>query len=569
MYTNIYISSDEEDKDNVKGLSKYMKQLCNSHSIKVYSKEDINIGDNIPLKINKFIRLSKLIVCILSVDYLNNCKDEIEGIFEYDTNSEKIIIPVIISDCMIKGTKFQNYKALDFREYEDKDKGFDSFWNYTTEQIESIYKDRVISEDDIYQDELIPKAFAGTSIITDLPNTEEVMNKNKDNSNNLTIQNSEGFEKIIGRNGLTKIDWLSKGVQKSKSVCKIHTSDGFVGTGFLVKDGYIFTNNHVLESASIAQFSKIEFGYEADTDTSVLYNLDHTDFITSIELDYTRVKVKPNNIPLSRWGNLTINNTPPKSTDALIIVQHPQGRQKEIAFSDGNNSIWEHRLHYKVSTEPGSSGSPVFDIDWNVVALHHAGGNLRVNALGKTQYTNEGILFKSIQKDIKGNNINTKKKHTEMPNNSIKEVINKPIRTMLIYHPSDAKYAEDIEDHLYYPISNGDLELFDIHKDVNADEDRERVIEDKLQSSILILVLISKALYKRETRTLALNVESLVGKKRVVPIRVSPFDLNGTLFGKLQGLPSNKKAITDFENRDKVLVDISNSLKALITRILS
>ena len=32
------------------------------------------------------------------------------------------------------------------------------------------------------------------------------------------------------------------------------------------------------------------------------------------------------------------------------------------------------RIRYQTNTEPGSSGSPVFNKDWRVVALHHAGG---------------------------------------------------------------------------------------------------------------------------------------------------------------------------------------------------
>ena len=36
--------------------------------------------------------------------------------------------------------------------------------------------------------------------------------------------------------------------------------------------------------------------------------------------------------------------------------------------------VWDGlRLRYRNNTEPGSSGSPVFNFDWQLVALHHAG----------------------------------------------------------------------------------------------------------------------------------------------------------------------------------------------------
>ena len=31
------------------------------------------------------------------------------------------------------------------------------------------------------------------------------------------------------------------------------------------------------------------------------------------------------------------------------------------------------RVRYRTNTDPGSSGSPVFTMDWDLVALHHLG----------------------------------------------------------------------------------------------------------------------------------------------------------------------------------------------------
>jgi V8-like Glu-specific endopeptidase len=63
--------------------------------------------------------------------------------------------------------------------------------------------------------------------------------------------------------------------------------------------------------------------------------------------------------------------------DPLIIYQYPGGRELMMAIDTEAvvGMAWNDlRLRYRNNTEPGSSGSPVFTLDWELVALHHAGG---------------------------------------------------------------------------------------------------------------------------------------------------------------------------------------------------
>lgn len=49
-------------------------------------------------------------------------------------------------------------------------------------------------------------------------------------------------------------------------------------------------------------------------------------------------------------------------------------------------------------TMKGSSGSPVFNSNWNIVALHHSGGVKRVSEslIAESKYRNEGIHINKI-----------------------------------------------------------------------------------------------------------------------------------------------------------------------------
>jgi endonuclease G len=81
---------------------------------------------------------------------------------------------------------------------------------------------------------------------------------------------------------------------------------------------------------------------------------------------------------LSEFGWLPLNPEPGKAFvgEYLTIVQHPKGERKQVCvrenkllkYDPAGNSVW-----YMTDTVPGSSGSPVFNGSWQVVALHHSG----------------------------------------------------------------------------------------------------------------------------------------------------------------------------------------------------
>lgn len=211
---------------------------------------------------------------------------------------------------------------------------------------------------------------------------------------------SSGLEKIIGANNLRSIAWLHQALEVSRSVCRVVTPKG-LGTGFLMGHQIIMTNHHVLSEPTIAEESYVEFNFQEDATGKrqefFRYRLLGDGLQADPDLDFSIVRVEPSDsLPaLESWGTLKLSAGPPPGVgEHVTIIQHPGGGTKQIALTANQVvNIFEHRLQYTTDTLPGSSGSPVLNDGWEVVALHHAGGNLVTNHRGDRMFANEGILM--------------------------------------------------------------------------------------------------------------------------------------------------------------------------------
>ncbi len=185
------------------------------------------------------------------------------------------------------------------------------------------------------------------------------------------------------------IEFLEMAIWVAKSVGRVVTrlKDGRMsyGTGFMVSPDLLITNHHVFPSLDMASRSTIEFNFQRDRFGDPLpvkaFQLDPARFfLNDKQLDYALVAVKQDaNETLNQFGWCPLIKDPGKiiPTENINIIQHPLGEVKQIVIRE-NRLIDTFQgeddfLHYEADTEPGSSGSPVFNDQWEVVALHHSG----------------------------------------------------------------------------------------------------------------------------------------------------------------------------------------------------
>jgi hypothetical protein len=204
------------------------------------------------------------------------------------------------------------------------------------------------------------------------------------------------LEKIIGNQStLLPIAFLARGLVVSKSVGRVVLASGGSGSGFLVGENLLLTNYHVIRDEESALGTTLELNYQMTGDGLSApvskYALEpERAFATSKEDDWTIVAVAGD--PVGEWGSVDLKLATPAKGHYVSIIQHPGGGPKQVGlFHNAVVFADDKRVQYLTDTLPGSSGSPVFNHEWEVVALHHSGGWLREPGSKVPYYRNEGI----------------------------------------------------------------------------------------------------------------------------------------------------------------------------------
>ena len=217
------------------------------------------------------------------------------------------------------------------------------------------------------------------------------------------------------------VEFLTRGRLAANTVGRVAFRNGRAqGTGFLVAPGLFITNNHVIKTPEMAAELCVEFDYEASETGGErpvtrfglaperCYVSDPID-----ALDFTLIAIGKSffgSKALEALGYLPLSDAPDKHMLGEIanIIQHPSGRLKQVVLRSNNLVSRDETvnvLHYVADTEPGSSGSPVCNNEWEPIALHHWGGpalevtDMNGNPLSKD--INEGLRISAIVKALR------------------------------------------------------------------------------------------------------------------------------------------------------------------------
>jgi S1-C subfamily serine protease len=221
---------------------------------------------------------------------------------------------------------------------------------------------------------------------------------------------SNHFERIHKEVNFLPSSFLEQGVKRAQAVCRIVTDTSYGSGSLIASRNFIMTNNHVIPDIATARVSSAEFDYDED---DILYTVTldpDTFFVTDSDLDFTIVACDPSPLPTSIEA-IPLLRDPQTVTrnERVNIIQHPRGRRKELSLHDNKvKYIYDIGIRYTTDTEPGSSGSPVFNNEWDLVGLHHAGWSEE-----NGEATNEGIRISAIVAFLIARQSNESNEHLE------------------------------------------------------------------------------------------------------------------------------------------------------------
>ncbi|MEL7376882.1 MAG: serine protease [Bacteroidota bacterium] len=168
-----------------------------------------------------------------------------------------------------------------------------------------------------------------------------------------------------------------------------------IGTGLLVSNNLFLTCHHIFTKAQLKQ-AWVRFGYMAGGSMMKdVFELELGPISHSRQLDYalTQLKGFPRIQPVIPVPSQL------NSGEKIRAIHYPFGGECVISKPGTVLQVGEGYIDHTVWTENGSSGAPLFDKNWDVIAIHQGQPGISRKV---TQKALGGIPIRVVWEHIKG-----------------------------------------------------------------------------------------------------------------------------------------------------------------------
>jgi len=195
----------------------------------------------------------------------------------------------------------------------------------------------------------------------------------------LTETNKTNLETFLEQSDITHL----KALIALNAVGRIESPQNTgIGTGVLVAKNLLLTCNHIFNKTGVQQ-AWVRFGYKLGSNSAGdIFELDLNFVAYHNQLDYALIRLQSNpSVPPISPVNVILN-----SGQKIRLIHHPKGQPVVISGLGEIVQVGEDYIDHNLNTEEGSSGAPIFNDAWELVAIHR--GNPGVGR--PTQGTMEG-----------------------------------------------------------------------------------------------------------------------------------------------------------------------------------
>jgi hypothetical protein len=148
--------------------------------------------------------------------------------------------------------------------------------------------------------------------------------------------------------------------------------------------------------------------------------------------------------------------------------------------------------------------------------------------------------------------------------------LSEPVKIFFSYAHEDEKLRDKLANHLKL-MERQNLITAWYDRDITGGEEWNEQIEQELNTAQVILLLVSDDFLASDFcwgKEMKRAMERHQAKEaRVVPIILREVDWQSAPFGKLQALPKNAEAVTNWSNLDQAFADIAKGIRRVVEQM--